>query len=117
MPESILIVYVHGYAIFIIARPDSTLTLVCSFKGTDVTFEEFPERLRHVVYESVAHLESSAGSSHVESKVFPVFETKGELVSHLIFPIDKADVLPASRDRSFRRMADKRNDPPRVVDR
>ncbi|KAJ9107647.1 hypothetical protein QFC21_001107 [Naganishia friedmannii] len=56
--ESVLIVYVHG------------------FKGTDVTFEQFPERLQHVVYES----RRAAGlDSVVVSKVFPVFETKGEL--------------------------------------
>ncbi|GHJ90247.1 hypothetical protein NliqN6_6649 [Naganishia liquefaciens] len=60
MPESLLIVYVHG------------------FKGTDVTFEQFPDRLRHVVQESLAALDSGE-KVFVESKVFPVFETKGEL--------------------------------------
>ena len=50
-----------------------------SFKGTDVTFEQFPDRLRHVVQESLAALDSGE-KVFVESKVFPVFETKGELV-------------------------------------
>ncbi|KAJ9093231.1 hypothetical protein QFC19_008437 [Naganishia cerealis] len=56
--ESVLIVYVHG------------------FKGTDVTFEQFPERLQHVVHESIV---AAGFKSTVVSKVFPVFETKGEL--------------------------------------
>ena len=50
-----------------------------SFKGTDVTFEQVPDRLRHVVQESLAALDP-AQEVVVESKVFPVFETKGELV-------------------------------------
>lgn len=59
-----------------------TLTLFRSFKGTDVTFEQFPDRLRHVVHESLAALDPE-DEPVVESKVFPVFETKGELVRPL----------------------------------
>ncbi|KLO07920.1 hypothetical protein SCHPADRAFT_894280 [Schizopora paradoxa] len=53
-PDLILIVFIHG------------------FKGTDSTFLEFPERLRHIVSETVANV-------IVESVVFPAYETKGEL--------------------------------------
>jgi len=53
-PDLILIVFVHG------------------FKGTDSTFLEFPERLRHIVAETVSNV-------IVESVVFPAYETKGEL--------------------------------------
>lgn len=38
-----------------------------SFKGTDSTFLEFPERLRHVISETVANV-------IVESVVFPAYE-------------------------------------------
>lgn len=94
--ESVLIVYVHGYAPFpsfplypyprapYLPLPSTTtdfLNRPGRFKGTDVTFEQFPERLQHVVHES----RRAAGlDSVVVSKVFPVFETKGELVCFVL---------------------------------
>ncbi|WOO85647.1 uncharacterized protein LOC62_07G009144 [Vanrija pseudolonga] len=52
--DVILLVWVHG------------------FKGTDVTFEAFPERVKHV-------LEQTHPGLAVHSEVFPVYETRGEL--------------------------------------
>ncbi|KAH8118775.1 hypothetical protein DFH11DRAFT_699520 [Phellopilus nigrolimitatus] len=53
-PDLLLIVFIHG------------------FKGTDSSFAGFPERLRHMVSETVSNVV-------VESIVFPAYETKGEL--------------------------------------
>ncbi|KAL1405372.1 hypothetical protein Q8F55_009003 [Vanrija albida] len=52
--DVILLVWVHG------------------FKGTDVTFEAFPERVKHV-------LEQTHPGLAVHSEVFPVYQTRGEL--------------------------------------
>jgi hypothetical protein len=45
-----------------------------SFKGTDVTFEQFPDRIKHLVQTTLPRVK-------VRSEVFPVYETKGDLVS------------------------------------
>ncbi|KAJ7068451.1 hypothetical protein C8F01DRAFT_979218 [Mycena amicta] len=52
--DLLLIVFVHG------------------FKGTDQTFGQFPERLQHVLSETVP-------DTSVECVVFPAYETKGDL--------------------------------------
>ncbi|KAI0353486.1 hypothetical protein OH77DRAFT_1497209 [Trametes cingulata] len=52
--DLVLIVFIHG------------------FKGTDSTFGEFPERLQHILTETLVN-------TTVESIVFPAYETKGEL--------------------------------------
>jgi len=46
---------------------------IYSFKGTDVTFEEFPDRIKHLVQATLPKVK-------VRSEVFPVYETKGDLV-------------------------------------
>lgn len=48
--------------------------LTDSFKGTDVTFEQFPDRIQHLVQSSLSE------GTRVRSEVFPVYQTKGELV-------------------------------------
>lgn len=53
-PDLLIMVFIHG------------------FKGTDSTFARFPERLRHIVAETVSNVT-------IESVVFPAYETKGEL--------------------------------------
>ncbi|KAI5117868.1 hypothetical protein M0805_006570 [Coniferiporia weirii] len=53
-PDLLLIVFIHG------------------FKGTDSTFAGFPERLRHIIGETVSNVV-------VQSINFPAYETKGEL--------------------------------------
>ncbi|OJT09035.1 hypothetical protein TRAPUB_60 [Trametes pubescens] len=52
--DLVLIVFIHG------------------FKGTDTTFGQFPERLQHILAESL-------DNTTVESIVFPAYETKGDL--------------------------------------
>ena len=47
--ELLLLVYIHG------------------FKGTDESFEEFPERLEHMLSETIPDVT-------VESRVFPAYE-------------------------------------------
>ncbi|CAK5265010.1 unnamed protein product [Mycena citricolor] len=54
MRELLLLVFIHG------------------FKGTDQTFRDFPERLQHVLTETVGNLD-------VQCVVFPAYETKGDL--------------------------------------
>jgi hypothetical protein len=44
--------------------------IICRFKGTDDTFGPFPERLQHVLSESVSNLK-------VECMVFPAYEVRG----------------------------------------
>ncbi|CAG9993923.1 unnamed protein product [Clonostachys byssicola] len=53
----------------------SRVLLLCfihGFKGTDNTFKEFPEHLQH-------HVGKQLPDHHVESVVYPKYETKGEL--------------------------------------
>ncbi|KIM46388.1 hypothetical protein M413DRAFT_441480 [Hebeloma cylindrosporum] len=52
--EILLLIYIHG------------------FKGTNDTFAGFPERLEHILSETIPHV-------RVESLIFPAYETKGEL--------------------------------------
>ncbi|KAI0751583.1 hypothetical protein C8Q80DRAFT_1158122 [Daedaleopsis nitida] len=52
--DLILLIFIHG------------------FKGTDSTFGEFPQRLRHVLTETLPN-------TTVEDVIFPAYETKGEL--------------------------------------
>ncbi|KAF7301822.1 DUF676 domain-containing protein [Mycena indigotica] len=52
--DVLLIIFVHG------------------FKGTDQTFSQFPERLQHILTETVPDVS-------VECIVFPAYETKGDL--------------------------------------
>jgi len=47
--EILLLIYIHG------------------FKGTDDTFAEFPERLEHILSETIPHVK-------VESLIFPAYE-------------------------------------------
>ncbi|RPD67340.1 hypothetical protein L226DRAFT_477730 [Lentinus tigrinus ALCF2SS1-7] len=48
------------------------LIFIHGFKGDDSTFGEFPQRLAHILSESLPN-------TTVESVVFPAYETKGEL--------------------------------------
>lgn len=53
--QVLLIVFVHG------------------FKGDDTTFRNFPSRLQHILSETLR-------GTVIDSVVFPVYETKGDLV-------------------------------------
>nr|GAT58178.1 predicted protein [Mycena chlorophos] len=64
----------RGATRFSVMAPGDLLLLVFvhGFKGTDKTFGDFPDRLRHILSETIP-------DSAVESVIFPAYETKGEL--------------------------------------
>lgn len=83
-----------------------TTTLYHRFKGTDVTFEEFPDRIKHLVQATLPKVK-------VRSEVFPVYETKGDLVSSKLITrrpsalnTNGTNALLDSRCRAFRRLVD-----------
>ncbi|ADV20132.1 Hypothetical Protein CGB_B1020W [Cryptococcus gattii WM276] len=57
------------------------LVWVHGFKGNDVTFESFPERICHL-------LRSTHPSLRVESRVFPMYQTRGELLAATLAFVD-----------------------------
>ncbi|KZV97257.1 hypothetical protein EXIGLDRAFT_764551, partial [Exidia glandulosa HHB12029] len=54
------------------ASPLLLCVFIHGFKGTDSTFGGFPERLQHILSQTIEH-------AKVECTVFPAYETKGEL--------------------------------------
>ncbi|KAJ7490429.1 hypothetical protein B0H11DRAFT_2010406 [Mycena galericulata] len=56
---SLIVVFIHG------------------FKGTDETFGAFPERLQHILAETIPN-------ASVECIVFPAYQTKGDLVEAVV---------------------------------
>ena len=57
------------------------LVFIHGFKGTDTTFEEFPQRLQHLLTQTVPNLT-------VESLVFPAYEVRQDsarpLLEHIL---------------------------------
>ncbi|CAL1701039.1 unnamed protein product [Somion occarium] len=74
--DLLLVVFIHG------------------FKGTDSTFAQFPERLRHVLAETISDVV-------VESIVFPAYETKGELTAAVIRFADWLTNLTVQREVAY----------------
>jgi len=74
--EILLIIFIHG------------------FKGTDETFGEFPQRLQHVLSETVSNM-------RVESILFPAYETKGELNAAVIRFADWLTTLTVQRENEL----------------
>ncbi|KAF8165537.1 hypothetical protein B0H34DRAFT_649403 [Crassisporium funariophilum] len=72
-PEILLVVYIHG------------------FKGTDTTFGDFPQRLEHILSETIPHVV-------VESLIFPAYETKGELDKAVVRFADWLTTLTVERE-------------------
>ncbi|KAL5507804.1 hypothetical protein ACEPAH_5422 [Sanghuangporus vaninii] len=72
-PDLLLFVFIHG------------------FKGTDSTFGGFPERLRHIVAETITNV-------NVECIVFPAYETKGELSAAVERFVDWLTTLTVERE-------------------
>ncbi|KAF8969448.1 hypothetical protein BDZ97DRAFT_1962349 [Flammula alnicola] len=72
-PELVLLIFIHG------------------FKGTDETFGEFPQRLQHILSETIPH-------ATVEPVVFPAYETKGELDKAVIRFADWLTTLTVERE-------------------
>ncbi|WVQ67903.1 uncharacterized protein L199_006108 [Kwoniella botswanensis] len=64
-------------------QPKDLLLLVWvhGFKGNDVTFESFPERISHL-------LATTHPSLKVESRVFPAYQTRGELTAATLAFVD-----------------------------
>ncbi|PPQ64618.1 hypothetical protein CVT24_008355 [Panaeolus cyanescens] len=67
------------------------LTYIHGFKGDDQTFGDFPQRLEHVLCESLPHVKA-------ESVVFPVYETKGELDKAIVRFADWLTTLTVERE-------------------
>ncbi|WWC61647.1 uncharacterized protein I303_104231 [Kwoniella dejecticola CBS 10117] len=65
------------------SEPKDLLLLVWvhGFKGNDVTFESFPERISHL-------LATTHPSLKVESRVFPAYQTRGELTAATLAFVD-----------------------------
>nr|XP_019046057.1 hypothetical protein I302_04797 [Kwoniella bestiolae CBS 10118]OCF24987.1 hypothetical protein I302_04797 [Kwoniella bestiolae CBS 10118] len=65
------------------AEPKDLLLLVWvhGFKGNEVTFESFPERISHL-------LATTHPSLKVESRVFPAYQTRGELTAATLAFVD-----------------------------
>ncbi|WVR07297.1 hypothetical protein IAU60_004338 [Kwoniella sp. DSM 27419] len=57
------------------------LVWVHGFKGNEVTFESFPERISHL-------LATTHPSLRVESRVFPAYQTRGELTTATLAFVD-----------------------------
>ncbi|KJA29855.1 hypothetical protein HYPSUDRAFT_126823 [Hypholoma sublateritium FD-334 SS-4] len=76
------------------ATQESDLVLVIfihGFKGTDETFGDFPQRLQHLLLETLEH-------STVEVVVFPAYETKGELDKAVVRFADWLTTLTVERE-------------------
>ncbi|KAF9481809.1 hypothetical protein BDN70DRAFT_830210 [Pholiota conissans] len=71
--ELILLIFIHG------------------FKGTDETFGEFPQRIQHLLTETLEH-------AVVEAIVFPAYETKGELDKAVVRFADWLTTLTVERE-------------------
>ncbi|CCM04049.1 uncharacterized protein FIBRA_06208 [Fibroporia radiculosa] len=72
-PDLVLVVFIHG------------------FKGTDSTFAAFPERLQHILSETIQNV-------LVECVVFPAYETKGDLSEAVIRFADWLTTLTVQRE-------------------
>ncbi|KAJ7178975.1 hypothetical protein C8R46DRAFT_1323205 [Mycena filopes] len=71
--DAVICVFIHG------------------FKGTDTTFVEFPERLRHILTETISNVS-------VECIVFPAYETKGNLTEAVVKFADWLTTLTVEKE-------------------
>ncbi|KAF9006577.1 hypothetical protein BDQ17DRAFT_1423440 [Cyathus striatus] len=71
--QSLLVIFIHG------------------FKGTDETFGDFPQRVQHVLADSLPDF-------FVESIVFPAYETKGTLDEAVVRLADWLTTLTVERE-------------------
>ncbi|KAF9534708.1 hypothetical protein CPB83DRAFT_842800 [Crepidotus variabilis] len=79
-----------------VAKPIEELLLVIfihGFKGTDTTFAEFPERLQHLLTETIPGIKA-------ECMVFPAYETKGDLDKAVVRFADWLTTLTVEREVS-----------------
>jgi hypothetical protein len=68
-PDLLIVVFIHGQAAQIGLKSEYSKLISLRFKGTDSTFGPFPERLRHVLSETLDNVV-------VESIVFPAYEVR-----------------------------------------
>ncbi|KAJ7684005.1 hypothetical protein B0H17DRAFT_1073235 [Mycena rosella] len=71
--DQLIVIFIHG------------------FKGTDETFASFPERLQHILAESIPN-------ASVECIVFPAYETKGDLVEAVVKFADWLTTLTVEKE-------------------
>ncbi|TFK43728.1 hypothetical protein BDQ12DRAFT_675456 [Crucibulum laeve] len=71
--DVLLVIFIHG------------------FKGTDETFGEFPQRVKHILSETIANV-------NVECIVFPAYETKGNLTEAVVRFADWLTTLTVERE-------------------
>ena len=69
--DLVLLVFIHGCVCQILGR--ICIKWRCSFKGNDSTFGDFPQRLQHILTESLPN-------TTIESVVFPVYEVSSDLL-------------------------------------
>jgi hypothetical protein len=71
--DVLLIIFIHGYGVRYIHPPKKLLTAMThspsSFKGDDATFRDFPQRLQHILSETVQ-------GTVIEPIVFPAYEVR-----------------------------------------
>ncbi|KAH9844147.1 uncharacterized protein C8Q71DRAFT_731474 [Rhodofomes roseus] len=72
-PDLLLVIFIHG------------------FKGTDSTFVQFPQRLQHILSETIPN-------TVVECIVFPAYETKGDLNEAIVRFADWLTNLTVQRE-------------------
>ncbi|KAH9938308.1 uncharacterized protein B0H18DRAFT_10339 [Fomitopsis serialis] len=72
-PDLLLVIFIHG------------------FKGTDSTFVQFPQRLQHILSETIQN-------TVVECVVFPAYETKGDLTEAVVRFADWLTNLTVQRE-------------------
>ncbi|KAK0230978.1 hypothetical protein IW262DRAFT_1453901 [Armillaria fumosa] len=77
-----------------VTQPTSDLLLLVfihGFKGDDETFLQFPQRMQHILSDTIPHCT-------VESIVFPVYETKGDLNEAVVRFADWLTTLTVERE-------------------
>jgi hypothetical protein len=65
--DLLLVIFIHGYASHFLSGEPRSEKYFCRFKGTDFTFGSFPDRLQHVLSETIE-------SMTTECILFPVYE-------------------------------------------
>ncbi|PFH51273.1 hypothetical protein AMATHDRAFT_191560 [Amanita thiersii Skay4041] len=70
------------------------IVFIHGFKGNDETFDQFPERLRHMLAQSLSFFA-------IECTVFPAYETKGDLTAAVARFVEWLTVLTVEREQGI----------------
>ena len=65
--DLLLVIFIHGFVDGRQSTRFETQVATCRFKGSDHTFAEFPQRLQHILSETILN-------AIVECVVFPAYE-------------------------------------------